>query len=128
MPGVRPEVVRDITIRSRAKPASLVCLNASLHPGMGIFHADKDGRASFVYDLMEPVRPFVDRLMLEFVRAHIFKEGDCWKTREGFYRLDPRLTTAVTPRTGKQRGTVFPIVRLVERELGAQHNQSARRT
>src|SRR5439155_14014551 len=30
----------------------IACHNAGIHPGLGIMHADRDGRASFVYDLM----------------------------------------------------------------------------
>jgi len=74
----------------------IACLHAGLHPGLGIFHADKDGRPSFVYDAMEPSRPTVDQLALKFTRSHVFREGECWETREGFCRLDPQLASHVT--------------------------------
>lgn len=86
------------------------CLNAGLHPGMGIFHVDKDGRASFVYDLMEPVRPAVDQLVFQFIRRHTFRDGDCWETREGFCRLDSCLISLVTPWTSRLRAAVAPLV------------------
>lgn len=69
----------------------IACLSIGLHPGLGIFHADKDGRASSVYDLMEPNRPIVDRLVLEFVQGHSFTSHECWETREGICRLDPHI-------------------------------------
>lgn len=73
----------------------IACLTAGLHPGLGIFHADRDARASFVYDVMEPARPIVDRLVLQFVQTHTLSNGDCWETREGFCRLDPYLTASL---------------------------------
>jgi CRISPR-associated protein Cas1 len=97
----------------------IACLNAGLHPGLGIFHADKDGRASFVYDVMEPSRPTVDRLVLEFVRSHTFNEGDCWETREGFCRLDPHLASSVACWSGKIRRIVASVVREATCQLWA---------
>lgn len=95
----------------------IACLNAGLHPGMGIFHVDKDGRASFVYDLMEPARPTVDRMVLEFVQSHTFSEGECWETREGFCRLDPDLIATMTPWTTRLRPEIVSITRLATLEF-----------
>ncbi|MCL5283438.1 MAG: CRISPR-associated endonuclease Cas1 [Armatimonadetes bacterium] len=36
-------------------------------------HEDKDGSLSLVYDLMEPLRPKVDRLVLELIASRTFK-------------------------------------------------------
>lgn len=93
--------------------ARIACLNAGLHPGLGIIHADKDGRASFVYDLMEPVRPAVDRMVLDFIRSHVFSEGECWETRDGFCRLDPELVARLTPWAFPLRHTITSAVREV---------------
>src|SRR5438093_453126 len=59
----------------------IACFNAGLHPGLGVIHADRDGRASFIYDLMEGARPAVDRLVLELIRRHTFTDGECRETR-----------------------------------------------
>ncbi|QPF89660.1 CRISPR-associated endonuclease Cas1 [Bradyrhizobium commune] len=42
-------------------------------------------RAALVFDLMEPLRPLADRLVLERVRSETFKSGDL--KRDGAYRL-----------------------------------------
>ena len=42
-------------------------LGTGLNPSLGILHEDKDGRPSFVYDLLEPLRPIVDRIVLSLV-------------------------------------------------------------
>ncbi len=95
----------------------IACLNAGLHPGLGIFHADKDGRASFVYDLMEPARPVVDRLVLDFIGRHQFCEGDCYETREGFCRLDPKIAERLTRWMPSMRKVIVPTARSVVTEL-----------
>jgi len=91
----------------------IVCLNAGLHPGLGIFHVDKDGRASFIYDLMEPVRPAVDRLVMRLVRTHTFAEEECWETREGHCRLDPKLASQAAAWLASLRKSIVPVSRNV---------------
>ena len=88
----------------------IACFNAGLHPGLGIVHTDKDGRASFVYDLMEAARPVVDRLMLEFIRKHTFADEECWETREGHCRLDPGLAARVISWLPRLRSEVTLVV------------------
>lgn len=95
----------------------IACLNAGLHPGLGIFHADKDGRASFVYDAMEPCRGISDRLALEFIRVHAFRVGECWETREGFCRLDPGLASQVVHWAAKFRSRAAAVARDVANQL-----------
>src|SRR5829696_2078315 len=47
-----------------------------LDPMIGYLHACRPGRVALVYDLMEPLRPQVDRLVLHFVRLHPFAPSD----------------------------------------------------
>jgi hypothetical protein len=35
-------------------------------------HEGSDGSSKFIFDLMEPERPKVDRSMLDFVKSHVF--------------------------------------------------------
>jgi hypothetical protein len=97
--------------------ARIACYNAGLHPGLGIVHADRDGRASLVYDLMEAVRPTVDRLVLEFIRRHTFTETECWETRDGYCRLDPDLAGRTTLWLPRLKTVVAPAVREVVSRL-----------
>lgn len=100
----------------------IACLGSGLHPGLGIFHADRDSRASFVYDLTEPVRPIVDRRVLQFIQTHTFSEGDCWETREGFCRLDPILAVGLTRWLTSLKAAAAQVVRSVIIELNlSQH-------
>ena len=45
---------------------------AGFDPFVGMVHGTSQNRIPFVYDLMEPVRPTVDRKILEFALARIF--------------------------------------------------------
>ncbi len=45
---------------------------AGLDPRIGFFHGAYRDKVSLVYDLMEPLRPIVDWLILHFVRSTIF--------------------------------------------------------
>jgi CRISPR-associated endonuclease Cas1 len=101
----------------------IACYTTGLHLGLGIVHADKDGRGSLVYDLMEAARPVVDRLVLEFIRKHTFADEECWETREGHCRLDPGLAARVTGWMPRLRSKVVPFVREVSATLNTASPQ-----
>jgi CRISPR-associated protein Cas1 len=44
-----------------------------------------------VCDLMEPLRPVVDRTVLEFVQAHAFHRADFTIRSDGVCRLNPDM-------------------------------------
>lgn len=64
----------------------------------GILHADKDGRDSLVYDLMELFRAQVDALVLVFVQQTTLRSGDCAHVSDGSCRLHPQLARYVVAR------------------------------
>jgi CRISPR-associated protein Cas1 len=61
----------------------------------GFLHADREGRASLVYDMMELFRPQVDGLVLSFLGRTCFHAGDFLRLSDGVCRLHPQLTRAV---------------------------------
>ncbi len=61
----------------------------------GILHSSKGYRDSLVYDLMEPFRPIVDALVLDFLCSSTFHIGDFTKVSDGSIRLHPQLARAV---------------------------------
>ncbi|MGI8824131.1 MAG: CRISPR-associated endonuclease Cas1 [Chloroflexota bacterium] len=61
-----------------------------LDPTIGYLHANHPGRLALVYDLMEPLRPEVDRYVLEVVREHTFAPNDFLITARGMVRLHPQ--------------------------------------
>jgi CRISPR-associated protein Cas1 len=45
-------------------------------PTLSIMHESREGSSAFVFDMMEPERPKVDRSILEFVKSHKFHAAD----------------------------------------------------
>ena len=62
---------------------------------MGYLHACRPGRIALVYDLMEPLRPQVDRSILAFVQERTFDAKDFIMTERGVCRLHPQLARTV---------------------------------
>jgi CRISPR-associated endonuclease Cas1 len=63
-----------------------------LDPGLGVLHADKKNRDSLAFDLLEPVRPYIDELVLTLLRDRRFGARDFYETRQGVCRLMPTIT------------------------------------
>ena len=64
-------------------------------PTIGIMHQARRGKPSFAFDLIEPHRPAVDAILLEFVRARSFRRADFVIRPDGACRLSPQLARAV---------------------------------
>jgi CRISPR-associated protein Cas1 len=65
-------------------------------PTIGLMHEGRDGSSKFVFDLMEPERPKVDRAVLDFVKATVFDPADFTIRGDGVVRLNPQLARHVT--------------------------------
>jgi CRISPR-associated protein Cas1 len=69
-------------------------------PTIGTKHEGGDGSSKFIFDLMEPERPKVDRSMLDFIKAHVFDPADFAIRTDGVCRLNPemaRMVVAILP-------------------------------
>ena len=64
-------------------------------PTIGLMHEGHDGSSKFVFDLMEPERPKVDRAVLDFVKATVFDPADFTIRSDGIVRLNPQLARNV---------------------------------
>jgi CRISPR/Cas system-associated endonuclease Cas1 len=65
---------------------------------IGYLHSYDKDRAAFVFDLMEPLRPVVDHVVLDFIRTEIFDPADFTIRRDGVCRLNPELTRELVRR------------------------------
>ena len=74
----------------------IATVSQGLDPTTGYLHAVRPGRMALVYDLMEPLRPRVDRSVLDFVRSHSFSPADFVLGIDGVCRLHPQLARHVT--------------------------------
>lgn len=76
-----------------AKTEMAVALHAAgLDEGIGLFHADEDGRPSLALDGLEAVRPYIEAWCFAFLAATAFANRDFHETAEGEIRLSHPLT------------------------------------
>jgi CRISPR-associated protein Cas1 len=64
-------------------------------PTLGIMHESREGSSAFVFDMMEPERPKVDRAVLEFVKSQNFYAADFVIRSDGVCRLNPEMAKKV---------------------------------
>ena len=65
-------------------------------PSIGIMHDRwQPDRHSFVFDLMEPQRPVVDRGILRLIQNHTFSGADFMLQKDGVVRLNPEVARKV---------------------------------
>jgi hypothetical protein len=55
-------------------------------------HDRQSSDSGFIFDLMEPKRPKVDRAVLDFVKANALHPADLTIRTDGVCRLNPELT------------------------------------
>ena len=64
---------------------------------------------------MQPLRPQMDRLLLDFVLSHVFAPNDFILRTNGVCRLHPQLTRQMTPLTMNETAVQDIAAWLVER-------------
>jgi CRISPR-associated endonuclease Cas1 len=101
--------------------ARLACQIVGLDPALAIVHADIRGRDSLPLDLMEAVRPNVDRYLLALLRDRVFRASDFHETQRGNCRLLAPLTHELAETLAAWRRLIAPVAErvaalLLERE------------
>lgn len=64
-------------------------------PTIGYLHASRPERVALVYDIMEPLRPQVDQMVLKLIRNTKFTPNDFIQTSKGICRLHPQLARKI---------------------------------
>lgn len=64
-----------------------------LDPGIGVFHADKEGRASLAYDAMEAARPYAEAWLLSCLSETRLSKRDFYEEGDGAIRITRPLTS-----------------------------------
>jgi CRISPR-associated endonuclease Cas1 len=98
----------------------IATLAAGLDPGMGILHADTKGRDSFVFDVIEPLRPVVDGHVLTLLEQRSFAAREFFETPQGICRLMPPLPQALAEMGPRLAKLAHPVVDQVARHLLGQ--------
>jgi CRISPR-associated protein Cas1 len=68
---------------------------AGVEPSIGFAHRRSWNPIPLVYDLMEPLRPVVDRKILQFALAHTFTPGDFTINSKGRCRFNPQMAKVI---------------------------------
>ena len=87
-------------------------------PTIGFLHKHSVERPALVFDLMEPQRPIVDRMVLEFVQAHTFHPADFTIRPDGVCRLNPEMARTIVQLMSALDG---PFEDLISVRLPASH-------
>jgi CRISP-associated protein Cas1 len=78
-------------------------------PTIGIMHYRGGGSPAFIFDLMEPERPNIDRIIIEFIKADKMDPSDFFIGANGVVRLNPQMASHVV-RMVSQNTTALRIV------------------
>ena len=89
-------------------------LKAGFDPMAGVVHADHPYRDSFVYDVMEAVRPDVDMWLLDFVQNHDFSVKDFYEKRDGGIRLTLKITPILAETVSLWSEKIEAVIEQVE--------------
>ena len=72
-----------------------IILAMGFDPTIGCLHAYERNRSTLVFDLMEPMRPIIDRKILNFVKDHIFSPSDFTINQTGVCKLHPQFARVI---------------------------------
>jgi CRISPR-associated protein Cas1 len=64
-------------------------------PTIGIMHEGSNGSSKFIFDLMEPERPNIDRAAVDFVKGNVFDPADFIIRTDGVCRLSPQMARMI---------------------------------
>jgi CRISPR/Cas system-associated endonuclease Cas1 len=77
-------------------------------------------RSSLIYDLMEPIRPSVDRRLYKFMAKTTLRVSDFFETRQGVCKVMPELASKIIPLV---RSLDSDINRIVKEFAGNSKNR-----
>jgi CRISP-associated protein Cas1 len=80
----------------------IAVVSAGLDPTIGYMHAQHAERSALVLDLMEPLRPAADRVVLGFARGQPMSAADFVLRDDGVCRLTPQLARTIAAKTAER--------------------------
>jgi hypothetical protein len=88
---------------------TVALLSVGLDPGIGMFHADVDGRSSLALDAIEAARPHVDYWLFAYLTSSAFANRDFTELGNGEVRLTHPLTSHLAHTTALWRKVCEPV-------------------
>lgn len=95
----------------------LAAATLGLDPGIGILHVDTPSRDSLACDLMEPVRPEVDKFVLDWLKATPLSRSDFFEERDGNCRLMARFAERLSQTAPTWARLVAPVAEWFAQEV-----------
>src|SRR6516165_868877 len=96
---------------------TMALLAQGLDPGIGIVHADIDGRASLALDAIEAIRPHVEYWLFTYLQATAFANRDFHELSDGEVRLSHPLTSHLAHTAALWRKASEPIAEWLVRSF-----------
>jgi CRISPR-associated endonuclease Cas1 len=106
--------------------ARLAAAALGLDPGIGVMHADTQGRDSLACDVMEPVRPLVDAYVLEWITRQPMCREWFFEQQDGNCRLSNSFAVRLTETASTWGRAVAPIAESIAHELWCTTKKSTR--
>jgi len=88
---------------------TIALLARGLDPGIGMFHADIDGRASLSLDAIEAIRPYIEYWLFTYLQSTVFANRDFNELPDGEVRLSHPLTSHLAHTAALWRKACEPI-------------------
>jgi CRISPR-associated endonuclease Cas1 len=104
--------------------ARLAVAAMGLDPGLGFLHVDEPWRDSLACDVMEPIRPHVDRWVLDWITRKPLKREWFFEQRDGNCRLMASLTAQLAETAPLWRHALGPLVEWVVNTLWSSSAKS----
>src|SRR5258707_15254983 len=98
MPHTPVNAILNYAYAALESEIRIKAISEGYDPTIGIMHEGSDGSSKFIFDLMEPERPRVDRAVLDFVKRKVFGHVDLMIRNDGVVRLNPHLARHVANR------------------------------
>ena len=96
---------------------TVALLARGLDPGIGMFHADIDGRSSLALDAIEAVRPYVEYWLFAYLQASVFANRDFIELPDGEVRLSHPLNSHLAHTAALWRKACEPIAEWLARSF-----------
>ena len=96
---------------------TLAAAAVGLDAAMGVLHLDKKGRNSLSCDLAEPIRPFVDGYVFDFISRDPLKRDWFFEQRDGSCRLMASLAIQLSQTAPMWRRAVAPFAEWVAQKF-----------
>jgi CRISPR-associated endonuclease Cas1 len=104
--------------------ARLALAVLGLDPGIGFLHLPRANRDSLAFDIMEPVRPEVERWLYQWLSAEPLRRADFFETATGNCRLMSQLCARLSETGTTWKRLMGPWVEHVARTLWATTSPS----